>query len=196
VGLSESLADANQRRELLVLALSDIVQQWQALTADAVAGAGAGLFGSPQMLLEGAFTSLGKKAPSADGTPGDFSLTGTAFQTLSELLSSARRVSCATLPDEIWNIGTSVYSGALVEQSLPFAAVWSALLPGLRAALRAIDGVADPTLRISLGGKPGVGAGSPEASAAFYLPNSAHVRKAAGLPPTDPSLQYSPADEG
>jgi hypothetical protein len=130
-----------------------------------------------------------------------------AQQTLAELLSAARRAKCADLPDAVWSVGAgatqSSYSGALVEQTLPFAAVWQAVLPGLRAALRAIDGTSEPALRLSLGGgagpytPPSAGStASAGSSAAFYFPNATHIRKAAGLPANDPSLTFSPAEEG
>ena len=89
---------------------------------------------------------------------------GAAKDALGVILSSARRVTHRTLPDHIWTCvqddtttSTSLSSSSsafrqqqqnpaatlttALEQALPFIAVWHAILPGIRVALRSIHEV-------------------------------------------------------
>ena len=167
VALSERLTHAPvQQKELLVMSLADVVGKWQEVVPAGVSGEVLhGVFLSSQTLLDACFINVEAISISKD--------------TMGVVLSSSKRVTCASLPDAVWavenhqaQISVAQYVSAL-DKALPFFAVWQAVMPGVRIALKTIHGTLDPLLRQKF---------STSNSMGLYYPPASLVRRAAGLP--------------
>ena len=173
VALSERLSNKPaQQKELLVMSLADVVGKWQEIAPVNESGdICSGIYLSPQTLLDAAYINDISVSASKD--------------TMGVILASSKRVSCASLPDATWAIDkhqaliTSAQLVTVVDKALPFFAVWQAVIPGLRCALRTLHGTLDFNLRQTLAASNSLG---------LYWPPATLVRRAAGLPsvPTVP----------
>ena len=148
------------------MSLADVVGKWQEVVP---AGKGGevilGVFLSSQTLLDACFINDEAISISKD--------------TMGVVLSSSKRVTCASLPDAVWavenhqaQISAAQYASAL-DKALPYFAVWQAVMPGVRIALKTLHGTLDPTLRQKFAATNSIG---------LYYPPASLVRRAAGLP--------------
>ena len=166
VALSERLGHRPaQQKELIVMSLADVVGKWREIAPVSDGGdVVSGMFLSSQVLLDACY----KNDP----------VVAAAKDTLGVILSSSKRVTCASLPDSVWMVDKHIPQLSasqlppILDKALPFFAVWQAVFPGVRAALRTLHGTLDPALRISLA----------STSLGLYLPPVSLVRRAAGLP--------------
>mmetsp|Transcript_27917 Transcript_27917/g.26770 ORF Transcript_27917/g.26770 Transcript_27917/m.26770 type:complete len:1397 (+) Transcript_27917:334-4524(+) len=166
VALSDRLGhQPTQQKELLVMSLADVVGKWQEIVPVSTEG---GLFSTVHSLLDGCYTNNNSVAVSKD--------------LLGVILSSSKRVTCAPLPEGIWEVDTpqSTPLAAMVDKALPFYAVWQAVIPGIKTALKTLHGIWEPSTRESL---------STGGTSGLYLPPVSLVRRAAGLPNIHPNSE-------
>ena len=167
VALSERLShQPAQQKELLVMSLADVVGQWQEIIPVSDNGEVIrGVFLSPQSLLDACYIN-------------DVAIS-VAKDTMGVILSSSKRVTCASLPDAVWAVEnhlaqiTTAQLVPVLDKALPFFAVWQAVIPGIRIALKTVHGTLNPILRQNLAAANSLG---------LYFPPASLVRRAAGLP--------------
>lgn len=162
VALSERLTQLpSQQKELLVMSLADVVASWQGICN---LEGGKSFFTTPQTLLDACHQNHVDISRSKDD--------------MGVLLSSCKRVSCASLPENVWAVDNHATSFnlpslvAMVDRALPFLAVWQAIMPGMCVSIKTLHGVLDPAMRCSLSGS---------SFSALYMPPITMVRRAAGL---------------
>lgn len=160
VALSDRLSHSpQQQKELLVMSLADVVGCWQEICTVSAAC----LFSSPQVLLDACYKSDPSVTSSKD--------------VLGVILSSSKRVSCSPLPEGVWavEVQNQVNLASLLpvlDRALPFLAVWLAVFPGMKQALKTLHGVLEPSVRLSLQGT---------SSVSLYMPPVSMIRRAVGL---------------
>lgn len=145
VALSESVADSGERSKLLMLALREMVESWNQCSS---------VFVSPQCLLQCSYNN---------GAGGGLAATITL---LNCILTVSKKVTAPKLPDEVWSQGMGFTMDELI-QVFPFAPMWQAVLPGITAAIVALNGLWAPEFRSQLAGQE---------IAAMYVPTVAELR--------------------
>lgn len=172
VVLSENAQSPGQRDELLSLALEAVVAQWCTLSTQ--------LFINPAVLIDAAkqhcYQSNSSKqnsttqtlsvdiAPSlmveASGNP-----ISQVKSILNSVIAIAKRVQCANLEEKLWMEGLQI-TGDQLSAVFPFTMIWRMMLPGTLAALKVLDDLWNPTIRLSC---------SAEESVEIYSPPTAFI---------------------